>query len=77
MENKKNPRIPTWKVWILVITAVQALSSIQDYRIHSQMWNSIQKLNSALNQSIQLTAEYQQNLKNVLDYVLQNLPRDQ
>lgn len=41
MEEKKDPRIPPWKVWILVLSVTQAVSAVQNFRSHQLLWDAI------------------------------------
>lgn len=44
MDEKKNPHIPAWKVWILIITTIQAVSAVQNYMIHQQLWDKMSEM---------------------------------
>ena len=71
MEERKNPRIPEWKKWILVITAIQALSAIQSYRIHQNQWMALNEQSSLLKQHIENSNQHlkvwNQSLENFLE----------
>lgn len=41
MEEKKNPRIPAWKVWILILSTTQVIGAIQNYQSHRLLWDAI------------------------------------
>lgn len=73
MVNKQNPHIPSWKVWILIITTMQAISTVQNYKIHQQMWERINQTQNLLNQELQNDVEYRQNLNRSLELILQRL----
>lgn len=62
MEEKKTPRIPAWKVWILIITTMQVISAVQNYCVHQEMWDGIHKTDYLLTQKIQLDIVYFQNM---------------
>lgn len=72
-EEKKNLRIPAWKVWILIIAAVQAISAVQNYRVHQQMRDRILRTQSSLNRVLQNDVEYHQDLNHTLELILKNL----
>lgn len=59
---KKKPHLHYWKAWLLVITAIQVLTAIQNCQIHNQMWGVIYETDSLLMQNIQSDIEYYQNL---------------
>lgn len=60
MEEKKNPRIPPWKVWILVLSVTQVASVVQNFRSHQLLWDAILRMQQSLNQVLQENIEYHQ-----------------
>lgn len=60
MGEKKNPRIPPWKVWILVLSVTQAVSVVQNFRSHQLLWDVILRMQQSLNQVLQENIEYHQ-----------------
>lgn len=60
MEDKKNSRIPPWKVWILVLSVMQAVSAVRNFRSHQLLWDAILRMRQSLNQVLQENTEYYQ-----------------
>lgn len=50
---KKNPRIPAWKVWILVITTMQAISVVQNFHSHRLLWDAILQQDQVVTEHIE------------------------
>lgn len=72
-KEKKNPRLPAWKVWILIIVTVQLISAIQNHRIHQQMWEVLNQQGYYLIQSLELQSENNQVSRRLFDQILEYL----
>ena len=73
-KEKKNPRLPAWKVWILIIAMVQALTAIQNCWFHHQciqnrqlLWDSINQQAQIVNEHIENTNQYLTDLNKILE----------
>ena len=75
MNPEKKPQIPEWKRWLLILTVMMALTAIQNYQIHNQMWEAIQDASSVMEQKIQSDIEYHQMTNQILMNQLQILER--
>lgn len=73
MKEKKKPHIPAWKVWLLAITTIQLIATIQNCRAHQQMWETIHHLRATQNQVLQNEVEYHKNMNRSLELILQKL----
>lgn len=73
MEKDKNPHIPAWKAWVLLITTVLAINTVQNYWVHSRMWEEIHRSQSTVNQVLQADVEYHQNMNFALELILRKL----
>ena len=51
MDEKKNPHIPPWRVWIIVLLVIQIISTARNNQVHQQLWNS-------LNEHTESTSQY-------------------
>lgn len=72
-KEKKNPRLPVWKVWILIIVTVQLIGAIQNHRIHQQMWEALNQQGYYLIQSLELQSENNQVSRRLFDQILEYL----
>lgn len=66
MGEKKNPRIPPWKVWILVLSITQAVSVVQNFRSHQLLWNAILQQDQAVVEYIENQNQHSTELKQYL-----------
>lgn len=73
MEEKKNPRIPPWKVWILVLSIIQAVGAVQNFRSHQLLWDAILQQNQVVVEHIenqnQHSTEWNQYLMELNQYL--------
>ena len=71
MKNKNNPQTPKWKLWIVIITMVQALTAIQSYRIGQEQWQVLEQQARCINQHLEASnrrlAAWNQLLESLLD----------
>lgn len=63
---KKNPRIPPWKVWILIIITIQAISAIQNFWSHRLLWDGLFHQSEIVKSHIEDTNQYQVELNQIL-----------
>lgn len=73
VEEKKNPRIPPWKVWILIIVTIQLIAAFQSHRVHQQMWETIFESNEYLIQSLENQNQYNSAANTLFEWILNYL----